>query len=159
MSERNFNGTIEGLYETHLMVSDLPRSIAFYRDVLGLELALEMPERNLAFFWVGDKTQAMLGLWSGQSGPLSMTLHFAFRTTLDGVLSACETLKNRGIAPLGFSGEPVTEPVVLGWMPAASVYFKDPDGHSIELLSLLDQAPDAAFGVGPYSDWIAEHDK
>jgi lactoylglutathione lyase len=33
-----------GLFETHLTVSDLQRSIAFYRDILGLQLALE--DRN-----------------------------------------------------------------------------------------------------------------
>lgn len=155
MADRNFNGTIEGLYETHLTVSDLPRSIAFYRDVLGLELALESPERNLAFFWVGNKSEAMLGLWSGQSGPLSIRLHFAFRTRLQGVLSACDTLNTAGVQPLGFNGEDVSEPVVIGWMPAVSIYFKDPDRHSIEMLCLLDQPPDPAFGVGPYSAWTA----
>jgi catechol 2,3-dioxygenase-like lactoylglutathione lyase family enzyme len=35
---------IRGLFETHLTVSDLPRSIAFYRDVVGLQLALEVYE-------------------------------------------------------------------------------------------------------------------
>jgi catechol 2,3-dioxygenase-like lactoylglutathione lyase family enzyme len=27
------------LFESHLTVADMPRSIAFYRDVVGLELA------------------------------------------------------------------------------------------------------------------------
>ena len=97
----------------------------------------------------------MLGLWAAPSGPLRMTLHFAFRTKLSGVLSACDTLTAAGVQPLGFHGQPVTEPVVIGWMPAASIYFKDPDGHSIEMLCVLDQQADKDFGVGPYSDWIA----
>ena len=44
---------VAGLFEAHLTVSDLDRSIAFYRDVVGLPLALELPERGAAFFWIG----------------------------------------------------------------------------------------------------------
>ena len=41
---------VGGLFEAHLTVSDLSRSVAFYRDVVGLPLALEAPERGAAFF-------------------------------------------------------------------------------------------------------------
>ncbi len=41
---------VSGLYESHLTVSDLERSIAFYRDVVGLELAHIVPSRHAAFF-------------------------------------------------------------------------------------------------------------
>jgi lactoylglutathione lyase len=41
---------IDGLFETHLTVADLDRSVAFYRDVLGLPLAHAQPERGVAFF-------------------------------------------------------------------------------------------------------------
>lgn len=95
----------------------------------------------------------MLGLWEVGSAPMGLQLHFAFRATRSAVLHSCQTLAKRGITPLGFTGEPVQEPVVLGWMPAVSIYFKDPDGHSIEMLNMLDEAPDAAFGVRSYSDW------
>jgi lactoylglutathione lyase len=37
------------LFETHLTISDLDRAVAFYRDVVGLALALEVPERGAAF--------------------------------------------------------------------------------------------------------------
>ena len=61
-----------GLFETHLTVSDLQRSIRFYRDIVGLQLAYEESERNAAFFWIGDPTyssrRSMLGLWSVGSG-------------------------------------------------------------------------------------------
>lgn len=53
---------IEALYEVHLTVSDLDRSIAFYRDKLGLTLARVFPERQVAFFWIGQGKDAMLGL-------------------------------------------------------------------------------------------------
>ena len=41
---------VEGLFEAHLTVRDLGRSTAFYRDVVGLELAIAQPERPAAFF-------------------------------------------------------------------------------------------------------------
>ena len=37
---------IRGLFETHLTVSDIQRSIRFYCDIVGLRLAYEIPERG-----------------------------------------------------------------------------------------------------------------
>ena len=144
---------IDGLYETHIPVHDLDRSVAFYSETLGLQPARVIPERNVAFFWIGDPKQSMLGLWGSGSAPLGMQLHFAFWSDLEGVLQLPSKLKKVGIQPLGFNGEVVSESVVIGWMPAISIYFKDPDGHSLEFLSLLDEEPDAGFGVQPYSQW------
>ena len=147
-------GTL-GIYETHLPVRDLQRSVSFYKDQLGLPLARNIPERNVAFFWVGGKGNGMLGLWGAGSGPLQMQLHFAFRATKEAILGGCDALKSAKITPLGFNGETIVEPVVIGWMPAVSIYFKDPDGHSIEMLHLLDEVADQSFGVQSYSAWIA----
>ncbi|MCB0026835.1 MAG: VOC family protein, partial [Anaerolineales bacterium] len=41
------------LYETHIPVTDLERSKKFYTEVVGLELAYEQPQRQVAFFWIG----------------------------------------------------------------------------------------------------------
>jgi len=41
---------IQGIYETHLTVASLQRSIDFYRDVLGLELATVIEARRAGFF-------------------------------------------------------------------------------------------------------------
>jgi lactoylglutathione lyase len=146
---------MSALFESHLTVSDLPRSIVFYRDVVGLELAHALPDRGAAFLWVGGHGQGLLGLWSLGSAPLGMTLHIAFRLALDDVLGACERLTARGIAPLSFFGEPTTEPSVIGWMPAAAVYFADPDGHQLEYLAMLDDPPDPACGIVSWSAWNA----
>jgi lactoylglutathione lyase len=43
---------IRGLFEAHLTVADLGRAVAFYRDVVGLPPALEIPDRGATFFWV-----------------------------------------------------------------------------------------------------------
>ncbi|TLX10359.1 VOC family protein [Rhizobium sp. MHM7A] len=148
--------SVLGLYETHLTVAGLKTSVDFYRDVVGLEPAASFEERKVAFLWVDDRKTGMLGLWETGTGPLKMRLHIAFRMTVDGVLQAPARLKAKGVEPLGFTGQPATEPVVLGWMPALSIYFKDPDGHSIEFISILDDAPDRNFGVQPLSEWKAK---
>jgi lactoylglutathione lyase len=77
---------IKGRFETHLTVSDLQRSIDFYRDKLGLQLALKVSDRNAAFFWIGDSRRSMLGLWSIGSAPLGLTLHIAFDVNIRDLL-------------------------------------------------------------------------
>ena len=142
---------VDGLFETHLSVADVPRSVAFYRDVVGLDLALEVPERGAAFLWIGAPGQAMLGLWSLGSAPLGMQLHIAFTASVDDVLRAPGHLRSQGVQPLSFFGEETDEPSVLGWMPAAAVYFRDPDGHMLEYLAMLDGPPRPEAGIVPYS--------
>jgi lactoylglutathione lyase len=144
---------VVGLYETHLTVSDLQRSVAFYRDVVGLPVALELPERGAAFFWVGEPSRSMLGLWSLGSAPLGLSLHVAFGVTLDAVLEAGRRLAAAGVAPLSFFGQPAEEPSVIGWMPAAAVYFRDPDGHLLEYLALLEGTPRPELGILGWSEW------
>ena len=146
---------IEGLYETHLTVSDLDRSIAFYRDVVGLEFAYAVPARQAAFFWIGSRARSMLGLWSIGGSPLRLRLHIAFSATLEDVVQAVGALKARGITPRrGGGGPEIDEPVVIPWMPAASVYFDDPDGHSLEYISILPEAPRPDLpGRLPLSEW------
>ena len=146
---------IHGLFETHLTVADLTRSIAFYRDTLGLPLAQIFENRKVAFFWIGPKPgHTMLGLWEQGSGPNRMQLHIAFKVALPDILNAAEALIQAGIQPLDFNGQPTTEPQVLAWMPAVSIYFRDPDGHLLEFLTMLDDPPAPERGVVPYSKWL-----
>jgi lactoylglutathione lyase len=42
---------------------------------------------------------------------------------------------------------------VIAWMPAAAVYFRDPDGHLIEYLAMLDEPPRGDGGIVPWSQW------
>jgi lactoylglutathione lyase len=142
-----------GLFETHLTVSDLDRSIEFYRDVVGLALALVLRDRGAAFFWIGGPGEAMLGLWSLGSAPMGLSLHIALNTSVRDVLAACDGLRSNGVAPLSFFGAETSEPSVIGWMPAAAVYFRDPDGHLIEYLAMLDEPPCEERGIVPWSQW------
>jgi lactoylglutathione lyase len=147
--------SIQGLFETHLTVRNLDTSVAFYQDVVGLELACRVTERRVVFFWIGGRGQAMLGLWEVGDGPNAMRLHLAFTSTVDQIVAAPSALKSKGVIPKGFHGEPVEEPVVIGWMPAISLYFTDPDGHLLEYLAMLPEEPRPNAGVVPYSEWRA----
>jgi lactoylglutathione lyase len=145
---------VRGLFETHLTVSDLPRSVAFYRDVVGLPVALDLPERGASFHWIGEAGQAMLGLWSIGSAPMNMQLHIAFDMALADVLAAPERLLAQGVQPLSFYGEPADEPSLIGWMPAAAIYFRDPDGHMLEYLAMLEGEPKPDLGIVPWSQRV-----
>jgi lactoylglutathione lyase len=144
---------IRDLFESHLTVSDLDRSIHFYRDVLGLPIANIVPERRVAFFWIGAPGKAMLGLWDTGSGPQKMTQHLAFKVEIDDVLASLNALRQAGITPLDFDSKPTDEPVVLCWMPAVAIYFHDPDGNLLEFLAMLPQSPRPGLGVVPWSSW------
>lgn len=146
-----------GLFEVHLPVADLDRAIAFYGDVLGLPLAHRVPERQAAFFWIPSRGDAMLGLWGAGFGPQHVALHVAFRTSVSGVMDAVSALRRAGVMPLGFDGAPAAEPVVMGWMPAVSIYFRDPDGHLLEYLAMLPEPPRPDVAVVSWSEWQAMH--
>jgi lactoylglutathione lyase len=143
------------LFEAHLTVSDLDRSLDFYREVVGLPLAYEVRDRGAAFLWIGPPGRSMLGLWSLGSAPMGLRLHVAFDVGVDDLLRSPEALSASGVTPLSFFGEPTDEPSVIGWMPSASVYFLDPDGHLLEYLSMLDEPPRPEAGIVSWAAWLA----
>lgn len=130
---------IRGLFEAHLPVADLDRSIRFYQG-LGLELAHRRD--GLAFFWI-EKPHSWLGLWEGEQARLPYhpsIRHVAFRVDLDRIEGARAWLQGRGIEvreAFGFS--PDQQPLVLDDDPQAlaAVYFADPDGNSLEFIAPL----------------------
>ena len=145
---------IDGLFETHLTVANLDRAVAFYRDILGLPFASAFPERRVAFFWIGAPGRAMLGLWEA-SDVLRMHLHLAFAVSLDEVLAAPARLRAAGVTPRGVSEADTDMPLVYAWMPAAAVFFNDPDGHTLEFLCMLDAPPRPELGVLNWAQWRA----
>ena len=95
----------------------------------------------------------MLGLWGpGTAHGNPRASHFAIEVPLPELLAAGPRLNRLGISTRNFAGEETTEPSVIGWMPSAQLYFYDPDGHSVEFIALLDDAPDSRF-IGPLSAW------
>ena len=82
----------------------------------------------------------MLGLWSVLMSPMGMKLHYAFQVDVaDAIASWCA--EGRRASAHGLAGQPIDEPEVIPWIPAASVYFQDPDGHSLECIAMLPEAP------------------
>jgi|SRR5208283_1565090 len=155
---------VEGLFEAHITVRDLERSTAFYRDVVGLELGLAQSERPAAFFWVGGRGRSMMGTFTLGSWPLTMMQHHvAFQVRLEDALAAPQRLRSAGItprgrSPLGGRGEPIDEPIVFAWMPAASVFFDDPDGNLLEYIAMLPDQPRPDLGVVSWSEWKGIHE-
>ena len=145
---------IADLFEAHLIVSELDRAVAFYRDLLSLPLARVFPDRKVAFFWIGAPGKAMLGLWEAGTMPISVSLHVAFQVALSDLHDAPTRLRKAGIQPRDLAGLPTQEPVVLAWMPAASVYFRDPDNNLLEFITMLTDPPRPDLGVLPWSDWL-----
>ena len=147
---------VTGLFETHLTVSDLDRSIEFYRETVGLPLALELHERGAAFFWIGGPGEAharpvvdRIGAdWASRS-----TSRSRCRSTTSSRPASCPAAN--GVTPLSFFATETTEPSVIGWMPAAAVYFRDPDGHLIEYLAMLEEPARPERGIVPWSEWNA----
>jgi lactoylglutathione lyase len=93
----------------------------------------------------------MLGLWSLGSAPVGLVTHVAFSTALEHVLDACARLRSFGVTPLSFFATETDEPSVIGWMPVAAVYFRDPDGNQLEYLALLDESPRPELGIMTWS--------
>jgi lactoylglutathione lyase len=84
------------------------------------------------------------------------SLHIAFESSLEDVLGPCDTLHARGLTPLSFFATETSEPSVIGWMPAAAVYLRDPDGHLIKYLAMLDEPPRPELGIVEWSEWKRE---
>jgi len=71
------------------------------------------------------------------------------------VRSSWKRPKAADVVPLDLGGEPV----VLGWMPAASLYLRDPDGNMLEFLSMLPNSPQPELGIVGWSRWNQIHER
>ena len=144
---------IKGLYETHLFVENLERSIDFYGNILELKQCYFEEARRAAFFWIGDEKQAMLGLWEKPKKDIDIR-HFAFECDPEWVLNhSVEYLKNRNLKCHNFLNDGTDHPMVFAWMPAISIYFEDPDGHSLEFIGILKGKSKPMNGIISYEKW------
>ncbi len=145
---------IKGLFETHLFVENLERSIDFYTNSMGLQQCYFEPDRKVAFFWIGKPQEAMLGLWEKPITEIDKR-HFAFTCDVDFILNnAVDFLKNKNLKPYNFLKDGTEQPMVFAWMPAISIYFDDPDGHYLEFIAILDGAAKPELGVVTYKQWL-----
>jgi len=145
------------LYETHIPVADTQVAERFYREIVGLPFAYRDPTRDIVFLWADLKEKGMIGLWGpntayGSQNGANRTRHVAFAVRLDQLIDAIKKLTENGIDTFGFRGNKTDEPTVIGWMPSAQIYFRDPDGHMLEFITILPGRPNPSFN-GPYSEW------
>jgi catechol 2,3-dioxygenase-like lactoylglutathione lyase family enzyme len=129
------NPPVVGLLESALYVSNLDRSAEFYGRIFGFPVmfsegdrmrALNVAGRQvLLLFRIGGSTQPTQG--SGGTIPPhdgSGNLHFAFAIGEDQL--------ERWRAWLSHNGVPIESEVKCG---GTSLYFRDPDGHLVELIT------------------------
>ena len=142
---------IQGVHHTCITVSDLERSIAFYRDTLGLELIMtEESERSgddrskalgvarakvkLAILRAGDARVELIEYVTAEGRPYDRNnndvgaMHIAFQ--VDDIDAAYERLLAQDVR---FTAPPATIPAgpMAGWR---WTYFFDPDGVSLEII-------------------------
>jgi len=145
---------IQGLYETHLFVEKLERSIDFYTRVMQLELAHIEEERRVAFLWIEPEKKSMLGIWEKPVEEIELR-HFAFRCDVKELLvNAIPFLKSHNIEPYNFLRDGTDRPMVFCWIPAIAIYFRDPDGHALEYIAVLEGEAKPELGVISYEEWI-----
>jgi len=145
---------IKGLYETHLFVENLERSIDFYSNKMLLQQCNMNDERRVAAFWIGKPKQAMLGLWEKPKEEIDKR-HFAFQCDAEWVINkSINFLKSKDLKFRNFLNDGTERPMVFAWMPAISIYFDDPDGHSLEFIGLLDGESRPELGIVSYEEWL-----
>lgn len=129
---------IKGLYETHVFVENLERSIDFYKNTLELKQCRFDDTRRIAFFWIGEDKKNMLGLWEKPKEEIDIR-HFAFECEPDWIQNeSVNYLESRNIKHWNFLNDGTQGPMVFVWMPAIAIYFNDPDGHELEFIGILD---------------------
>jgi catechol 2,3-dioxygenase len=113
----------------HLKVSDIDRSLAFYRDVLGFDVTQRLGD-EAAFLSAGGYHHHLgLNTWEsrggsppgpGTTGLYHVAIRYPDRATLG---DALVRLRDAGIPITGATDHGVSE----------AVYLRDPDGNGIEL--------------------------
>ena len=116
-----------------LNVTDLDRSVAFYRSLLGLDLAREGTESDRRFAFLTHEGRLVLTLWQQSEGTFATRApglhHLSFQVdTLEEVHAAEQTLHELG-ATFTYDG------VVPHGEGSASggIFFTDPDGIRLEV--------------------------
>ncbi|AUY50719.1 VOC family protein [Streptomyces sp. CB01881] len=116
-----------------LNVTDLDRSVAFYRRALGLELVNEGTDPDRRFAFLGRDGRLLITLWQQSTGTFAGAApglhHLSFQVdSLDEVRAAEQVLRELG-AEFAYEG------VVPHGEGSASggIFFTDPDGIRLEV--------------------------
>jgi catechol 2,3-dioxygenase-like lactoylglutathione lyase family enzyme len=112
--------------QIHVSVTDVDRSVTFYRDVLGLPFLFQVPGQPMAFFDCGG-VRLYLGVPEDESFRSNPVLYFR----VDDVEQAYDALRERGV-------EFRDAPHVIARMADHELwmtFFVDPDGTNLALMS------------------------
>jgi len=116
-----------------LNVTDLDRSLAFYRDILGFTLIGEGKEEGRRYAFLGDGSALVLTLWqqaaNGFEGDRAGLHHLAFEA------DSIERVREYEAALRTYGVDFAYEGVVAHREGAASggIFFHDPDGTRLEI--------------------------
>ncbi len=118
-----------------LSVTDLDRSLAFYREILELEVIQVSADAGRRFAFLGAGGRLFLTLWEQSADafePRRAGLHhLAFQVpTLDAVQAAEARLRARDVVPRYDGVVPHRE-----GGESAALFFTDPDGIRLEIYS------------------------
>ena len=125
---------LDGILETALYVDDMARARAFYEDVLGLAPIFE--DKRLVAYGIAGRDVLLLFRRGSATETVTMPggtipghdgagpLHIAFAIGKDELARWEQHLSARGVAIEG----------ATDWKRGGrSIYFRDPDGHLLEL--------------------------
>jgi predicted enzyme related to lactoylglutathione lyase len=101
-------------------VKDVPRAVAFYRDVIGLTPSESMFGEHWAEFEVGDTT---FGVGNGEAIGIAPGSQFSAAFEVDDVAKMRETLVGQGVTASDVMESPV----------CFSCFVTDPDGNRFAL--------------------------
>ncbi|WP_040950972.1 VOC family protein [Gorillibacterium massiliense] len=148
---------IRGIFETHINVRDFEKSAEFYEKLMNILPLYEDRNRKSKFYWVGKPGESMLGIRENYPSPLVQRQHFAFRVDIEDIPKARTYLEGLNIESSNFFGQSSEELIVFPFMPAVSIYFDDPDGHSVEHIAMLEDEPRPDLEIMTWSEWEALH--
>lgn len=118
----------DGILESSLYVSDVPRSVRFYQEIFGFSVISDFAERGCALH--AGPNQVLLLFKKGASRAIPSPhdgdgeLHLAFAIPAAELANWESWLQQKGIAV-----EEKRTWELGGW----SLYFRDPDRHLLEL--------------------------
>jgi catechol 2,3-dioxygenase-like lactoylglutathione lyase family enzyme len=119
-----FDG-LKTIGQIHVSVTDVDRSVAFYRDVLGLPFLFRVPGQPMAFFDC-DGVRLYLGVPESEAYRARGMLYFAVRD----IGEVHRALVGRGVAFL--DAPHVVHRGEEGELHMA--FFTDPDGNNLALM-------------------------
>jgi len=142
--------SIDDLGEVAIRCHDLAAMTAFYRDIVGLELIEGDYRDSIVFLRVGDGFAghtSVVALFSAEDdedaepdladGPGSSLHHLALTVRAEDLAPAVAWYRAHGLEP---------ETAEHSWIGWNSVYVKDPEGNTVELVAAVRQSDGQAGG-------------